>query len=290
MGMANRISRSPIMVRVTMAPPSRYCETLPQAGTFQFAPKLDFVTGTGPHGVEIADLDGDGKLDLITTNYGGFATGTTVSVLRNTSAGGNISFAPKVDLVTGIGPLQAAVGDLDGDGQLDLAVTNFGDGGGSTVSVLRNTSTSGTVSFDAKVDFGTGAGPYGIAIADVDGDGKRDLAITNSGAHVSGDGNTVSVLRNTSTSGTVSFNAKRISPRGWDHAVLFSRISMATANPISPPLILVPVAVVTLSRSCATPARTGKFRLRQNRIWLPLQVPWELTAVTWMGMANRTWR
>ena len=177
------------------------------SGTVSFVAKVDFTTGTGPTGIAIGDLDGDGKPDLAVANGGV----STVSAFRNTSTSGTIdatSFAAKVDFTTTTQPARVAIGDLDGDGKPDLAVTNSGGGAGTTVSVLRNTSTSGTIdaaSFAAKVDFTTGTGPQRVAIGDLDGDGKPDLAVTNGGG---GAGTTLSVFRNTSTSGTVSFDAK----------------------------------------------------------------------------------
>ena len=172
--------------------------------TGSFAAKVDFTTGTSPCSVSIGDLDGDGKPDLAVAN----SSSTTVSVFRNTSATGSIttgSFAAKVDFTTGTGPQSVAIGDMDGDGKPDLAVANAGS---STVSVLRNTSTLGSIttgSFAAKVDFATGTGSYSVAIGDLDGDGKPDLAVANAGSA------TVSVLRNTSTLGSIttgSFAAK----------------------------------------------------------------------------------
>jgi hypothetical protein len=160
-----------------------------------FAAKVDFTTGTLPHGVAIGDIDGDGKPDLVVVNSGS----NTVSVFRNMSSYGSItsgSFATKVDFTTGAGAYCVAIGDIDGDGKPDLVVTNNVSSG--TVSVFRNTSSSGSISFAARVDFATGAGPYNVAIGDIDGDGKPDLAVANYG------GGTVSVLRNTSSTGSIT--------------------------------------------------------------------------------------
>ncbi len=166
-----------------------------------FANRVDFATEAGPLGVAVGDIDGDGKLDLATANNGVGAdnTGNTISVLRNTSSPGAISFADKTNMIVGAGPWGIAIGDIDGDGKLDLAVTN---NQADSISVLRNTSSPGTISFASNVDFSTGSCPVGIAIGDIDGDGKPDIAVSNYG---DGLGNTVSIFRNTSTPGTISF-------------------------------------------------------------------------------------
>ena len=162
-----------------------------------FATKVDFATGTNPYSVAIGDLDSDGKPDLAIANY----NSNTVSVYRNTATIGSIapgSFAAKADFATGAKPYAVSIGDLDGDGKPDLAVANSGS---TNVSIFRNTATSGSItasSFAAKVDFATGAGPWSVAIGDLDGDGKPDLAVANNNVH------TVSVLRNTATSGSIS--------------------------------------------------------------------------------------
>lgn len=164
-------------------------------GTISFPTKVDFIMGGGSYSVAIGDLDGDGKPDLAVANY----TLSTVSVFRNTSISGTISFDTKVDFTTAAGPFKVAIGDLEGDGKPDLAVANWSS---NTVSVLKNTSISGTISFAAKVDYTAGDGPRSIAIGDLDGNGMPDLAVTNLWDH------TVSVFGNTSMSGTISFAAK----------------------------------------------------------------------------------
>ena len=73
----------------------------------------------------------------------------SVSVLMNKGHG---SFRPKQDSSTGAYPHTVAIGDLDGDGKPDLAISNFA----GTVSVLLN---KGDGSFRAKHDYEAGDGP-----------------------------------------------------------------------------------------------------------------------------------
>jgi len=165
------------------------------SGTVSFAARVDLATGTSPESASIGDIDGDGKPDLVVANNGS----NTISVFRNTSTIGNVSFAANVDFTTGVNPTPVSIGDLDGDGKPDLAVPNYGS---NTVSIFRNTSNVGTISFAAKVDITTGVNPIPASIGDIDGDGKPDLVLANHGS------NTVSVFRNTSIIGTLSFETK----------------------------------------------------------------------------------
>jgi 6-phosphogluconolactonase (cycloisomerase 2 family) len=145
------------------------------SGSVAFASKVDLTTGPQPQSVAMGDVDGDGKPDLVVTN----SDANSVSVFRNISVPGSItasSFASKVDFTTGAHPRGSAISDVDGDSKPDLVVTN---GTGNTVSVFRNTSTSGSITFASKVDFTTGTNPSSVAIGDVDGDGKPDLVVAN---------------------------------------------------------------------------------------------------------------
>ena len=176
-------------------------DTTPAGGTTpSFAAKVDFPTGEGPVAIAVGDLDGDGRPDLAVANL----TSNTVSLLRD--AGGSELAAPtyaaKVDFPTGAGPNSVAIGDLDGDGRPDVAVANRDE---TTVSLLFNTTATGATvpSCAAKVDVSTGAGPNFVAIGDLDGDGRADLATANFGS------DTVSVVLDTAAAGasTPSFAA-----------------------------------------------------------------------------------
>ncbi len=160
-------------------------------GIVNFATKLDFTTGIAPVSLSIGDIDGNGKPDLAVVNY----SSNVVSVYRNTSNSGNVSFASKVNFTTGSGPKSVVIGDLDGDKKPDLAVANAKE---NTISIFRNTGNGGTIIFDPKVDLGASNGPSTIAIGDLDGDSKSDMAISN-------DGGTVSIFRNTGSIGNISF-------------------------------------------------------------------------------------
>ncbi|MGB8656781.1 MAG: dockerin type I repeat-containing protein [Candidatus Zixiibacteriota bacterium] len=98
----------------------------------------------------------------------------------------SIPFTPAVNYGTGLNPSSVFCADLDGDGDLDLAVANYLN---NTVSVLKN---DGNGTFQTKVDYIVGNGPSSVFCADLDGDGDLDLAVANTKS------NNVSILKNNS--------------------------------------------------------------------------------------------
>lgn len=160
-----------------------------------FTIKTDFTTAGTPKSMAIGDFNNDGKPDVAVTN----SASNSVSVFANISdSNGAINFAVKIDFTTGSNPDGIAIADFDGDGKLDIAVANTTS---STVSILRNTATSATISFATKVDITSMLQAGKIAIGDFDNDGKPDIAATSNG------NNNIRLIRNTSTIGVISFAA-----------------------------------------------------------------------------------
>ena len=122
--------------------------------------------GSSPTDVVTADVNGDGKLDLITANN---ANNNTVSVLLGN---GNGTFQSQAIFATGPSPLSLAVADLNGDGKPDIIAANNGN---DSISVLLG---NGNGSFQSQATIGVGLAPQGVAVADINSDGKPDLVVS----------------------------------------------------------------------------------------------------------------
>ncbi len=175
-------------------------------GSLSFAAKVDYSASTYPSGLEIIDLDGDGKPEITVA----LRNSNLVTIYRNTCTSGNISFAAGVDLTPGTAPFDVASGDFDGDGKPDLAAVNRTS---NTVSLFRNTCTIGTISFATKVDFVTDVNPHHVLIGDMDGDGQPDIVTAN---HTP---NTLSILLNASSVGSFLFAPKVDYATGGSNAI-----------------------------------------------------------------------
>jgi Big-like domain-containing protein/VCBS repeat protein/glucodextranase-like protein/putative Ig domain-containing protein len=199
-------------------------------GTFQAA--VPYGTGVSPCDVAVADLDGNGTMDLAVANCGSTAT-NNISVLFGNGDG---TFVPAQSFVTSWNPSAIAIADTNGNGKPDLVVNGtfgsmsvlLGNGDGTfaaaatfvnvdipTRVVVGDFNADGKLdlamidlytdnvtvfpgngngtSFGTKIAFAVGVWPQDIATADFNGDGQPDLVASNAAS------NTVSVLLNTSS-------------------------------------------------------------------------------------------
>jgi FG-GAP-like repeat len=167
-------------------------------GSFTAVTNSPFFLGVNPHAVAIADVNGDGKPDVVTGNGGIVGVyGENASVLLG-SGNGTFSNAPGSPYPVGANPRSVAVADL-GNGFPDLVIANEDN---NTVSVLLGNG-SGSFSNAPGSPFAVGTKPTSVAVADVNGDGKPDIVTANSGS------NNVSVLFG---NGSGSFSAAPGSP------------------------------------------------------------------------------
>jgi uncharacterized protein (TIGR03437 family) len=147
-------------------------------GTFHSAPQI--AAPLGAFALATGDFNGDGKTDLalLVTQEG---SGTSDSVIIEKGAGDGTFSA---GAIYPVGPVSNAIvaTDFNGDGKLDLVVTNAGtnakqslDGG---ITLLTGKGDGTFAASNIAFVGGTGRAPLGVAAADFNGDGKIDLAVT----------------------------------------------------------------------------------------------------------------
>ncbi|WP_201985876.1 FG-GAP-like repeat-containing protein [Hymenobacter rubidus] len=157
-------------------------------GTFG-SPAVYNSGGTGTVGISLGDVNGDGRVDIVAAN----ATSSSVAVLLGQS-GTLGTFGPATVYNSGgIGPNFALLSDVNGDGRPDIVTANNSSNGAGSVGVLTGLAAPAGTFAPATVFSSGGNGPIGIALGDINGDGRRDVVTTN---YISG---TVAVLLNTYT-------------------------------------------------------------------------------------------
>ena len=147
-------------------------------GTFR-APLTFLSGGTFLQSVAVADVDGDGRPDLLAVNGCAFVNAAKCSgTLRNGTVGvllnrgfGTFQLANTFDS-GGLVPTSIAVGDLNGKGTLDLVVANSSS---DALGVLLG---NGSGSFGKPITYSAHFANW-VEVADVNGDGKLDLVVAN---------------------------------------------------------------------------------------------------------------
>lgn len=165
-----------VSTSVDGTPTQGYISARYQVSAGQFAlPPTRFGAGMGPTNFVLADVDGDGRPDLVVAN----ASDASVSV-RLADAAHPGSFLPAATLSTsGRTPLDVGVGDLNGDGLPDIVVAASGAN-----SVLVFDQVPGGT-FAAPVAVAVGGDPQAVAVGDLDGNGLVDIAVATSASTVS---------------------------------------------------------------------------------------------------------
>jgi len=145
-----------------------------------FLPRVDYAAGAGPTSVRIADIDQDGLMDLVVCNQGPGTDGSGaagMSVLMQNPAAAGTFLAP-VTYGGHSGATNVQVADLDGDGHPDVIVTSYGPSPTGSVTVFLQDPTRPGV-FLTPTSYATAGGPISASIADLDGDGRPDIAVAD---------------------------------------------------------------------------------------------------------------
>jgi hypothetical protein len=150
-------------------------------GNGNFLAPIELPAGTEPKSVETADLNHDGKLDLVVANDNDHTV-----VIYLGKGDGNFTIAKTISVDRD--PASVAIGDLNGDGKPDIVVANTTD---DDIQVMLG---KGTGNFLSPVEYDAGDSPASVSLADLNGDGKLDVIETNEGDGPSDPGNVLVYL------------------------------------------------------------------------------------------------
>jgi FG-GAP-like repeat len=158
----------------------------PAAGKVSFRKAVPYVTtGYNPYSVAVADLNGDGNLDVVVANQSQSRNNSQGSISVMLGKGNGTFHAPVNYSSGGEGAFSISVADLNGDGKPDLVVANGCLGSNCSTGGVGVLLGKGNGTFKNAVVYASGAASvFGsrVAIGDLNGDGKLDLAVATTGS------------------------------------------------------------------------------------------------------------
>ncbi len=248
-------------------------------GDGTFGTFTQYATGADPTAIATGDFNNDGVDDIVTADAG---SGDISLLLGNADSNGNAlgTFASAVNIhveAPGGGPMSLAVGDFNGDGNLDVAVAGpsglyvlLGNGDGTfaaptqiaggdfsgvvadsffpdgntdlaavdpTTGVVDVFQGNGDGTFAAPTTYNVGVGASSIASGDFNNDGAEDLAVT-----VPGQNEVEVLLGNTTT----------VTPTPVTPTPILPTPTPVTPTPIVDPIVATPVAAPTATASASS--------------------------------------
>ena len=172
------------------------------------------ISGDGYEGyAQLQDINGDGKLDIVTTR----GTYDQLGIYVNTSDGNSVSFENKIIISNVLAYGRPDFADLNGDGMIDMVTTSYSSSSYSNreVFVYSNNSAEGNIEFDLEATIVAGGFPpagyndynwssSNPTLADIDGDGRLDIIVGNGTCGLCSPSG-ISILRNISTDSELGF-------------------------------------------------------------------------------------
>jgi hypothetical protein len=138
------------------------------AGDGTMRKAISITASADSNDIAAGDIDGDSDQDIVVVSEGSSLTNTVIDLYLNNGSG---RFTHMI-ATGGHGAQRVALADLNGDGKLDLAITNYSSQ--KTVSLLLS---NGNGTFQPETLYRVGANTTGIVATDLDGDGDLDLAV-----------------------------------------------------------------------------------------------------------------